>query len=69
MKHLIYVALIFLVLIFQGCESKILIMEQQIQPAKELDIARLGNTSYFKQSIYKKYFKRAFIFSRSYARF
>lgn len=63
MKNLICIVFAFLVLIFSGCESKILITENQIQPASEYNIVKLGNLNHFSmQSIYQNYFKRAFIF-------
>ncbi|WP_273211591.1 hypothetical protein [Helicobacter rodentium] len=63
MKNLICIVFAFLVLIFGGCESRILITENQIQPASEYNIVKFGNLNYFSiQSIYQNHFKRVFIF-------
>lgn len=70
MKSLICIVFAFLVLIFSGCESKILITENPIRPASELDILKLGNPKdYGMQPFYKKYFRRAFVFYSNFERF
>ncbi|RDU62306.1 MULTISPECIES: hypothetical protein [Helicobacter] len=64
MKNLIFIIFVALLGIFlNGCENKILVVENKMQPTSELNIIKLGNSNHFSmQSIYQNYFKRAFIF-------
>ncbi|MDE7175710.1 MAG: hypothetical protein K2N75_06670 [Helicobacter sp.] len=65
MKNLIFIIFVALSGIFlNGCENKIFMVENKIQPTSELDITTLGNSKYFSmQYIYQNHFKRAFIFN------
>lgn len=56
MMKFLSILLILFVFLFNGCEKN---QENKIQPTKELD---LGNLKQSDNSIYKHYFRRAFVF-------